>query len=110
MNKITCYLQLAESIEGTFINKGTQKDFIHWIEALTELREFIATHFFTPLEGVDKNSAGDPLLILYPELKYGDDEQREKYNRRAKELRQIIDKAIEQYTIFRKRIKKQHKL
>lgn len=106
MNKVDKYLKTATTIEGNFIDKKTDKAFKKWITKLEKLKSFVATHFFTPLEGATKDSG---ILMLYPEQKYeGDEEKRGIYAKRSEEINEIIGKVIEQYTHFRETIKKQH--
>lgn len=105
--KLGAFLRKSNRIESAFNNKKVQKKFSSVVTKLTNLRDFIATHFFVPKEGLSQNSEDEFLLYLYPEFKNsGDPEKRNIYIKREGELHTLIDEAVDAYEKYRKYIKK----
>jgi hypothetical protein len=104
--QISRYLELATTIKGHFLNKKIQSDFKNFVKKLSELKSFMAKHFFV----INDNSNSSPdewILSLYPDLKNtGDEQKRILYFQRGKELHDIIDDIEKVYNTFRNTIKK----
>ncbi len=104
-NQISIYLEQAATIKGHFINKTIQSDFENFVKQLFELKSFMGTHFFVN-DGSSGSSPDEWILSLYPDLKYtGDEEKRERYFKREKELHGLIDSVEEAYNSFRTTLK-----
>ena len=103
--QISRYLYLSEAIKGKFPNKKLQIKFEISTEHLRSIKTFMATHFFVN----DNNQVVPPedwVVSLYPEMKHsGDNQKRELYLKREKELHRLIDKVEEAYITFRKMVK-----
>jgi len=107
VKKLGRFLRRAEQIEGEFNEEKLQQTFVKVVRQLRELKNFLATHFFVPNQGVSENSEGEFLLYLYPELKYSnDDKERQIYKDRQQELQALIDAVINSYDAYRRLIKK----
>jgi hypothetical protein len=99
------FLELAKSIDGQFLNKEIRSVFEKFTTQLIELKFFMAAHFFVN-DGSSGNSPDEWILSLYPELKHsGDDQKRQRYSQREKELHELIDLTIDTYKSYRKAVK-----
>ena len=101
--QIGSYVYLAKGIKGRFLNKKLQPKFEIFVKRLDELKSFMGTHFFVNDGG---SSPDDWIVSLYPDLKKSGDEQKRKlYQKREKELHEIIDRVEDAYNIFRVAVK-----
>ena len=108
VKKLGKFIRRSEQVEGEFHNEKLQKKFSEMVVRLRELKNFLATHFFVPNQGVTTNSDGEFLLLLYPELKYsGKAEEREIYQDRQRELQELIDAVVNSHDAYRRLVKKQ---
>jgi hypothetical protein len=96
------FLVLSSLEEGRYIISPVQDAFEHFVGELDELSMFISTHFFTRRGDSLPENEGDSLLMLYPELKYGD---REIYEAHEKELQELINQVEGRYLTFRRAVK-----
>jgi hypothetical protein len=96
-------LDLSLLQEGRYFDAEVQTAFKSFTDKANELNEFTAVHFFHPHGGVTDGST----YMLYPDLKHGTNDQRERWEEHLISLRALLDDVEETYLAYRQAVKQQ---
>ena len=84
-------------VENQFLNKALQNEFLGLFKTLDVFTLIVARFFF---------ATNDERFVLYPELKYSDDEEKRKvYEDALNETQKASDNVLAAYTSFRQTVK-----
>jgi len=104
--KLKEFTEFAEREEGRFLAERVQTAFSPLAAKASELRDFVAHHFFTLEPGAPPDADGHHRLALYPEFRHkeprpGDPD----WDARAEELDRLCEEVGIRYTEYRRSVK-----